>query len=125
MKKIMILLLTVAMALSLAACGTTASNESGAPTESSASQSAALTESTEQIIADIYAQKKVDLDLSTLPVDLTDEYAVEHDLGLKDGSVIKEASVSEPDIFSGGGSCERCFQNRGDCKRNGKRHQPK
>ena len=98
MKKIMILLLTVAMALSLAACGTTASNESGAPTESSTSQSAPLTESTEQIIADIYAQKKVDLDLSTLPVDLTDEYAVEHDLGLKDGSVIKEASVSEPDI---------------------------
>ncbi len=88
MKKILAVILAVAMlAFGLAACG--GNNEPGTD------EGTAPTGTPEEIIEDIYAEKSVDLNLMTVPVDLTDTYSVKSYTGLDDASKIKEAAASE------------------------------
>ena len=85
MKKIAIIL-TLALCLSLfAGCG----SQSAAPTIT------APAGTTEELMNKLYENVTVELPLMTMPVDLTDEYAVSTFLGTADVSAVKEASASE------------------------------
>lgn len=94
MKKIAVLL-TTAMLLTLSACGNSGNeNQAGSGSE----QEAPSFDSTEDIINAIYEKKPVDLNMASIPVDLTDEYALLAYTGLTpdDADKLVEATASEP-----------------------------
>ena len=85
MKRNLALMIAAALlAVLITACGTGASG--GAAPEGTP----------EELIEAIYAEKPVELNLMTLPIDLADADAVRYNLGLDDASAVKEAAVSEP-----------------------------
>lgn len=87
MKKIAIVL-TLALCLSLfAGCGGNATETTPALT--------APEGTTEELMNKLYENVTVELPLMTMPVDLTDEYAVSAYLGLEGADAVKEASFSE------------------------------
>ena len=84
MKRLLtIMLLTIMSATLLVSCG---KKEEEKP---------ALTGDLSQIMDKIYENKKVDLPIETIPVDLNDEFALTSYTGLTDSSQIKEAVASE------------------------------
>ncbi len=89
MKRIIVIMLIAVMSASLfVACG---KKETEKP---------ALTGDLTQIMDKIYENKKVELPLQTVPVDLNDELALSSYTGLTDASQIKEAVASESMIGS-------------------------
>ncbi len=93
MKRIVALVLVTIMSASLfVGCG----QKNAAEPSQTPSAKPALTMDLTQIMDKIYENKKVELNLATIPVDLTDVDAVTAYTGLKDASKIKEVVVSEP-----------------------------
>ena len=91
MKKIAIFL-TLALCLSIfAGCGNTETAE----TQATEPQLTAPEGTTEELMNKIYENVTMELPLMTMPVDLTDEYAVSTFLGMEGADAINEASVSE------------------------------
>lgn len=95
MKKIAALVLCASMALSVTACGKRGSNN--ASTQENQKEAPSF-DSTEDIINAIYEKKPVDLNMASMPVDLTDEYALLAYTGLTpdDADKLAEATASEP-----------------------------
>lgn len=110
MKKILAVIFAAIFVTSMfAACGKTDGGSSSSGSEStgsSASESQSESEAEQptagidgtpsEIIDAIYEKSPVELMLGTIEVDLADADAVRAYTGLTDGSVIKEAAVSEP-----------------------------
>ena len=89
MKKIVTLLLALVMVVSVAGC---AAKET---------EKTPLTAKLEGIVNSIYEAHPVELNVVTIPVDITDtEWALKSYTGLSSGEKIKEAVVSEPMIGS-------------------------
>lgn len=95
MKKLAALLLAAVMTLSMTACG--GKDQSQVNTQGNR-QEAPSFDSTEDVINAIYEKKSIDLEMVTIPVDLTDEYSLSSYTGLTpdDADKLKEASASEP-----------------------------
>lgn len=95
MKKIVALMLSAAMAFSVTACGSGAGDSQA---DQNAGQEAPSFDHTEDVINAIYEKKPVDLNMMSIPVDLTDEYALLAYTGLTpdDADKLVEATASEP-----------------------------
>lgn len=95
MKKIVVLLLSAAMMLSMTACGGAGNPKPG---DGNANQEAPSFDNTEAVINAIYEIKAVDLSMMSIPVDLTDEYSLSAYTGLTpdDADKLVEATASEP-----------------------------
>lgn len=95
MKKLVALLLSAAMMLSVTACG---SGSGDSQANGGAGQEAPSFDSTEDVINAIYEKKSIDLEMVSIPVDLTDEYALSAYTGLTkdDADKLAEATASEP-----------------------------
>ncbi|MDD6290795.1 MAG: hypothetical protein PUA77_03250 [Lachnospiraceae bacterium] len=99
-KKIVALLLCAAITFSMTACGNKTQNSSSATekaTEETTRPAAPSFESTEDIINAIYEKKPMELNMGSIPVDLTDEFALQSYLGLTpdDADKLVEATASE------------------------------
>ena len=81
MKKIIALLLSATMTLSMTACGGKA-NDTQQASEETPKQEAPSFDSTEEIINAIYEIKPMELNMGNMAVDLNDEYALQSYLGL-------------------------------------------
>lgn len=98
MKKILALLLVLALcAAALTGCRGSTSTDTSAPdtTAAPAATSALEGKSLEEIVDLIYAKHPMELSLMTVPVDLSDEYAVKGYLGLDSAEGVEEAVASE------------------------------
>lgn len=95
MKKIVALFLSAAVVLSATACGGGAGDSQA---DQGTKQEAPSFDSTEDVINAIYEKKPVDLEIVTVPVDLTDEYTLLSYTGLApdDADKLVEATASEP-----------------------------
>lgn len=104
MKNILTVILIASMLVfGFTACSNgngTAGNAGSQDSTPSETQNTAPSQTPEEIIEAIYAEKSVDLRLMTTPVDLESADSVQYNLGLKDASAIKEAAVSEPMMSS-------------------------
>ena len=97
MKRIVALVLVTIMSMSvLVGCGQKNAAEPSQTPSQAPAEKPALTMDLTQIIDKIYENKKVELNLATMPVDLTDIDAVTSYTGLTDTSKIKEVVASEP-----------------------------
>ena len=96
MKKIIALLLSATMTLSMTACGGKA-NDTQQASEETPKQEAPSFDSTEEIINAIYEIKPMELNMGNMAVDLNDEYALQSYLGLTpdDADKLAEATASE------------------------------
>lgn len=96
-KKIVALLLSAAMMLSVTACGSGSvgnSEQAGGSTN----QEAPSFDNTEAVINAIYEKKPIELNMGSIPVELTDEYSLSAYTGLTpdDADKLVEATASEP-----------------------------
>lgn len=94
MKKLIALLLLTAMTF-VTACG---NSSVGGGSSQGSGQEAPSFDSTEDVINKIYEKKTVDLNMASIPVDLTDEYSLLAYTGLTpdDADKLTEATASEP-----------------------------
>lgn len=108
MKKQIAFVLALVVAVSLAGCATSGSQDTTpsttAPTTvptTAAPAKVPLSDSLETIVDNIYAQKSVEFAVATMPVDITDtEWALKSYTGLDSNDLISEAVVSEAMIGS-------------------------
>lgn len=99
-KKLVALLLCAAIAFSMTACGNKTQNSPSATEETSegtTGQTSPSFENTEDIINAIYEKKTMELKMDSIPVDISDEFALQSYLGLTpdDADKLVEATASE------------------------------
>lgn len=93
MKKIMTLLLALAMLFSFAACGGTTTQPTEAPTEAS---KPALEGTMEEILNKVAELNPVEFMGGTMPIDLADPDSVKYNIGLDSVEGITDAAVYGP-----------------------------
>ena len=103
MKKVLCVLLTLTMALSLAACGGKPAGETTAQTETTAP--ASFEGTMEELVNGIIDQRPVEFTGGSMVIDLTDtsedgQWMVKSFTGLEDASALTDAAVYEPMMSS-------------------------
>lgn len=105
MKKLIALVLSLILVLSLAACGgnraTPTEAPTQAPTEAPTEAPAAYTGTLTELVTAIYEKQPLEFSVADpMAIDLADSYQLSYFMGLTDGSKVSEAVYSEPFIGS-------------------------